>query len=419
MLEFAVKAARHEQELNQDELAQMRALGFTDADLLAIIYWVANVNLANTLTANVGLALHEGMDAIFVEDESPQVDASSQRSLGGTHESLRAGWQRASIPAMEGADLEWLNSDPLSWADLQGRPLLFLHLDLTHANTLHSIPQLSRLHRAMGDKLVVIALQAGEFSLGKDRGFTLAEIGRLGISFPVVFDPDYRRMAGANNRFWPSLQLIDRDGFVRFRQYGPAGFGALAEQLLSIVDGVNAVPAALEPEGDDPGEQLWLHPDATPELYTTFRGGNRKGGRVGTTGEVKGFNQAEVSEPDYLYIEGEWSMETDGLVLASKTGRMHFRYHAQRLGVLVSSSDTSRSRILLSLDGEDIDRAARGRDLDDLSQLDVGEPRFHWLVEHHRFDHHHLDVQISGPGTKVFRFNFLPFRGEPHVFMGA
>jgi hypothetical protein len=407
MLEYAAKMTKDHHLATQDDIERLRDVGFSDAEILHIIYWIAHFNMANTLADCVGREVHENMTAVFVDD-LPRTVAPGRPVLAN-HEALRAGAERAQVRALEGLGLEWINSRPLTWADVRNRVILTFSWDAAHPNSLLALPHLERWHGAFADQgLTILAAHAAEFPQAKDPAWIRTEIARLGIRYPVVLDPTFRRVTGSNNRYWPAVHVIDRAGFVRFRHYGPGGFGAIEAQIRALLNGGGEPGPVQSPAGLD-GER-WLHPETSPELYATFYIGARGG--VGTGLAAPGaFSIPEPLEAHTFYASGVWTRRDDGLELADGHGRCAFQYRAERV-FLFASPGLTPTALDVALDGSPVAARDAGPDLGAQSRLMIERPRVYWMIAHRGIETHRLDLHAPTAGVKLHRVSFLPFRGE-------
>jgi hypothetical protein len=78
---------------------------------------------------------------------------------------------------------------------------------------------------------VVIGNHYPEFNHERDLDNLMDAIERLDIPFPVAQDNQARTWRVYNNRYWPTLYLIDKWGRIR---YSHIGEGAYQETELAI-----------------------------------------------------------------------------------------------------------------------------------------------------------------------------------------
>jgi len=74
-----------------------------------------------------------------------------------------------------------------------------------------------------------------EYDEERDLGALKDAIGALDIKYPVVADNDNRIWNAYNNRFWPAIYLIDRDGHVVYRHVGEGDYDRTEERIRQLL----------------------------------------------------------------------------------------------------------------------------------------------------------------------------------------
>lgn len=109
----------------------------------------------------------------------------------------------------------WLNTDkPLSIAGLKGKVILLDFWTYGCVNCIHIIPDLKKLEEKYANQLVVIGVHSAKFDNEKNLENIRQIILRYGIEHPVVNDADFKIWDAYAVRAWPSLVLIDPQGYV-------------------------------------------------------------------------------------------------------------------------------------------------------------------------------------------------------------
>ncbi|HSD82537.1 MAG TPA: redoxin domain-containing protein [Anaerolineae bacterium] len=135
----------------------------------------------------------------------------------------------------------WLNTEPLTQAQLNGQVVLVEFWTFGCINCLNTIPAMQELYQRYKDRgLIVIGVHSPEFDYEHDVKNVKDAIARLGVSFPVVLDNDFATWNAFRNHYWPALYLSDKRGIIRSTHIGElhentAGwteFTALIETLL-------------------------------------------------------------------------------------------------------------------------------------------------------------------------------------------
>jgi hypothetical protein len=81
------------------------------------------------------------------------------------------------------------------------------------------------------DGLVVIGNHYPEFSYEKDLDNVRQALIDLDVPYPVAIDNERQTWSAYNNRYWPTLYLIDKQGHIRYIHIGE---GAYEETELAI-----------------------------------------------------------------------------------------------------------------------------------------------------------------------------------------
>lgn len=128
------------------------------------------------------------------------------------------------------AGLSWLNTGPaqlpsghqdagqgrpLSLYELRGKIVLLDFWTYCCINCLHVIPDLKYLESTYAGKpLVVIGVHSAKFTNEKDAANVQQAVWRHEIEHPVVVDSDFTIWQSYGVRAWPTLVMIDPDGYL-------------------------------------------------------------------------------------------------------------------------------------------------------------------------------------------------------------
>ncbi len=126
------------------------------------------------------------------------------------------------VPAPELAGItSWINAEPLKLADLKGK-VVVLHF-WTHGciNCIHNYPHMKAWHEQFSDKgAIVLGIHTPEFDMEMSLDRIKKKVKDNELKFPIAIDNQGKTWAAWENRWWPSVYLIDKKGVVR---YGWAG----------------------------------------------------------------------------------------------------------------------------------------------------------------------------------------------------
>lgn len=140
-------------------------------------------------------------------------------------------------PAPEfGGTEPWLNSPPLSLGELRGKVVLVEFWSRECINCVHTLPHTKALYDKFGkDGLVIVGVHTPEYEEERDPAGVKAAIRDFDIHWPVVIDNDYRIWKAFDNRFWPALYLIDRNGRIVYRHYGEGNYDATEQRVRQLL----------------------------------------------------------------------------------------------------------------------------------------------------------------------------------------
>jgi DNA-binding beta-propeller fold protein YncE len=138
-------------------------------------------------------------------------------------------------PELDGG-VGWLNTDhPIHLRDLRGKVVVLDFWTFCCINCIHTLPDLARLENKYPNQLVVIGVHCAKFDTEKKSENIRKAILRYDIRHPVVNDADMRIWTAYHIRSWPSLCLIDPEGYFVARGSGEGLYEALDEAIAKLV----------------------------------------------------------------------------------------------------------------------------------------------------------------------------------------
>ena len=90
--------------------------------------------------------------------------------------------------------------------------------------------------------LVVIGNHMPEFNYESDLDNVKEALVRLDVPYPVAIDNERLTWRAYNNRYWPTIYLIDKQGQIRYTHIGEGGYA----QTLRVIDALLAEPYQLD-----------------------------------------------------------------------------------------------------------------------------------------------------------------------------
>jgi glucose/arabinose dehydrogenase len=144
---------------------------------------------------------------------------------------------RVRAPELSGRG--WLNTGGrrLRLADLRGKILLLDFWTFCCVNCLHVLDELRPIEERYADVLVTIGVHSPKFEHEKDPDALAAAVERYGVRHPVLDDPDMVTWRQYTARAWPTLCVVDPEGYVVATMAGEghaAGLAALVDELVEV-----------------------------------------------------------------------------------------------------------------------------------------------------------------------------------------
>ncbi|MGH3363624.1 MAG: redoxin domain-containing protein, partial [Nocardioidaceae bacterium] len=157
---------------------------------------------------------------------------------------------RVRAPELRGRG--WLNTGgrDLQLADFRGRWLLLDFWTFCCINCLHVLDELRPLEKKYDGELVVVGVHSPKFVHEADPEALAAAIERYEVAHPVLDDPELETWQAYTARAWPTLVLVDPEGYV-VAQYAGEGHEHAIDALVAELREEHLAKGTLQP-GDSP-----------------------------------------------------------------------------------------------------------------------------------------------------------------------
>jgi hypothetical protein len=318
----------------------------------------------------------------------------------------------ASELASLGYATEWLNSPPLTPAELHGKVVLIDFCTYTCINWLRSLPYVRAWAEKYTDRgLVVIGVHTPEFQFESDVANVRQAALDLKVPYPIALDNGYAIWRAFRNSYWPALYLIDAQGRFRFHHFGEgeyersegvirrllaeAGAGGLGDGLVSV-DAHGAEVAA---------DWSSLKSSETYLGYQRARNFASPGGAVADGRRVYA-TPARLSA-NHWALSGDWTMGGQPVTLNAPGGRIACRFHARDVNLVMGpAAREAPVRFRVLIDGR-APGAAHGVDIDDQGNGTATEQRLFQLIRQPGpIGDRELEIGFLDAGAQAFAFTF-------------
>lgn len=374
--------------------------------VVAIAFGLDTGVLARLSSASTG-----GIEQTLVQKLTPgggnHPAPAARSSMDGATPLLTEGGR---MPSLSGA-VQWLNSPPLTAESLRGKVVLVDFWTYSCINCLRTLPYVKAWAEKYHDQgLVVIGVHAPEFAFERDIDNVTKAAKKLGVTYPVAIDNDYRIWRAFNNQYWPAHYFIDAAGQLRYTHFGEgdyAGSERVIQALLrqagakNIKDGVSQV-SATGVEQAASGQD-----DLSPETYLGY-------GRAENfaSGKMQGDRPAEYHPPGSLSrnawgLEGRWTISDEHIRLNGERGKIVYRFHARDLHLVLGPGNKGNPiRFNVLIDGQPPgDR--HGADVAADGGGTVTEQRLYQLIRQaDDTGEHTFSIEFNDPGVEAYAFTF-------------
>lgn len=287
------------------------------------------------------------------------------------------------IPGFDAA-AGWLNSSPLTPAELRGRVVLVDFWTYTCINWLRTLAFVRAWSEKYRDRgLVVIGVHTPEFPFERDVENVREAAQAMRVEYPIVVDSNYGVWSAFANRYWPAVYLADPEGRIRYHHFGEGEYDEgewmiqhlLREAGSEGIDGdlVSITAEGLEAQADWPNL-------GSPETYLGYQQGQNLDSPGGVAyDEPRGYVAPESLQLNTWALAGDWTIEERASVLNEAGGRIVFRFHARDVHLVLRSRAGTAVRFRVAVDGE-APGDAHGLDVDEAGNGILVQPRLYQLV---------------------------------------
>jgi DNA-binding beta-propeller fold protein YncE len=178
------------------------------------------------------LILGISMPAALVLYAVAKLPPQQNRITAAERQNPAGGKERTPAPELEGG-VDWLNaSGPVRLRDLRGKIVLLDFWTLCCINCIHTLPDLAKLEKKYPNQLVVIGVHSAKFDNERNTDSIRSAILRYEITHPVVNDADRKIWRTYSVNSWPTLWLIDPEGYLVGQGEGE-GLREAADELIA------------------------------------------------------------------------------------------------------------------------------------------------------------------------------------------
>ena len=319
----------------------------------------------------------------------------------------------------------WINSPPLTQAELRGKVVLYDIWTYSCINCQRTFPYIrSWFDRYTANGLVIVGVHSPEFDFEKVHKNVEAAVKRDDVTWPVALDDDMTIWNEFQNNSWPADYIADKNGHIRFKSVGEGGY-TNAENVIRKLLGISAKAPrahttlargdAMSPLNTNPETYLGLqYQDPRQPLIQIQPGahsypvpavGKVAAPQVGPGGALSLPNGALEAA-----LAGKWTADNEAVTSDDAAATILIGVHAKEVNLVMSTKSGKPIDALVELDGRPVPAADRGSSLhvdgNGRTLVTVQAPDMYRLLLNQTVSDHVLSVTAAGPGLQAFDFTF-------------
>lgn len=309
----------------------------------------------------------------------------------------------------------WINSAPLSPAQLAGKVVLVDFWEYTCINCLRTLPYLREWYRRYHDRgLAIVGVHTPEFDFSAQRNNAVAAAKRLGVAWPIVLDGHMTIWKRYANNEWPHEYLYDQNGRLVESFAGEGGYPQTEAKIQALLKRSNpnlVLPSVMtllpQDSYDKPGAVCYPQ---TPELLV----GRRSIANASAANNPRQDTNYAYSDSDprdgAVYLQGYWHLTSEAAVSAESNGYLLLRYHAIQVVAVMRPENGGSIRVDVTQDGRPIGKQDAGPDVrfdgGGRSYVTVDASRAYELVMNAKFGERELKLAPKSDGLGLYDVAF-------------
>jgi thiol-disulfide isomerase/thioredoxin len=313
------------------------------------------------------------------------------------------------LPTFDGATA-WLNSPPLTMAELRGKVVLVDFWTYSCINWRREFPYVRAWAQKYRDRgLVVIGVHSPEFTFEKDIDNVRRAVREIDVDYPVATDSNFAIWRAFGNAYWPALYFIDAQGRIRHHHFGEGDYEeseTVLQKLLSEVHPVDVEPPLARPAASGAEAAANWADMRSAENYVGY---DRTNNLLATPVRDQAHHYAAPSRVrlNQWTPVGDWTLHADTAVPSKANGRIVYSFHARDLNLVMGPATKGKAvRFRVSIDGSP-PGSSRGVDVDEQGLGTVSSHRMYQLIRQSgAIADRRFEIEFLDPDVEVFSFTF-------------
>lgn len=289
----------------------------------------------------------------------------------------------------------WINTKPLTMADLKGKVVLIDFWTYSCINCIRTLPYLkdwySKYHN---DGLVIVGVHSPEFQFEHDFNNVQTAVKNDGILYPVAMDNNFGTWQNFNNEYWPAHYLINQEGYVVYEHFGEGEYDTTENNIRYLLKMQPATIVAKE-------ENYSIY--RTPETYLGFaRAENFSSPETVNDNQPTLYTYPHVLTANQWALRGTWTIYSDKITAIISGSAIKLHFIANKVYLVMSSS--ARASVTLKLNDQPL-TSGQGEDVRN-DEVTINGARLYNLLSFPKETEGYLEIITNDPGIEMYAFTF-------------
>ena len=303
----------------------------------------------------------------------------------------------------------WLNSSPLTNAQLKGKVVLIDFWTYSCINCLRTLPYLKAWDaKYRKDGLVIIGIHAPEFAFERDPANVAKAVQDLGVRYPVALDNQYRLWNALHNQYWPAHYFVDAAGRIRYFHHGEGEYAMSERVIRQLLAEAGHAPAGAMAQATATGAEAAaaFAEIGSPETYLGYYRADRFASPGGLLHDrPKTYAAAPLSLNEWTF-EGPWIDMRQSARSLAPGARISFRFHARDLHLVLGSATGKPVHFRIAVDGQAPGPDAGVDSNPDGSGVASGQRLYQLVRQKGPVRDRTFSITFIDPGAEAFSFTF-------------
>jgi thiol-disulfide isomerase/thioredoxin len=319
----------------------------------------------------------------------------------------------------------WINSPPLTQADLKGKVVLYDFWTYSCINCQRTFPYIRAwFDRYTADGLVIVGIHSPEFDFEKVHKNVEAAVKRDDVTWPVALDDDMTIWNEFKNQYWPADYIADQQGHIRYTHFGEGDYADTENVIRQLLGVAKNSPRAntkvtqadaTSSQNSNPETYLGLQYQNPSQPLIEIQAGTHDYPNAGPTSVA-----APQLGPDGEIslatgklegaLVGKWTADAEAVTSDENAATILLGVHAKEVNLVMATKTGKPIDAVVQLDGEPVPEADRGSSIhvdgNGNTVVTVQASDMYRLLLVPTVTDHVLSISATAPGLEAYDFTF-------------